>query len=1125
MKTKLSIAITAALLSTTSHASTENKYLPSDALNKFNGTKVTLQTKEKKQAVAWMVKLNTHSIATQSKNTTFQVDSAQQTITDSQARVQSSIDALGDSVRVLAKTSKLVNSIVVEGDEHSLKSLLNNPDIADIYPVYDYDLDVVASAEYINATKIVEATIASGKGQRIAILDTGVDYTHAALGGSGKVEDYEKAVESADTAPNWPQGNVIGGYDFINFDGNPLDVDTNHGTHVSHSVLGVAPDAELLVYSVCNSGCPGLSQLLALEAAMDPNDDGNIEDRVDTVNMSLGGDFGDNKDDAVQVMIDEMVELGVNLVISAGNDGATPFIVGGPSTTDSALSVGAMTHPTTKQGAVTATLANIDVTAYSAGFNTSHDYDFNGNETTLIYPDANQTGCDSFADEIDFTGQAVIMDRGDCSFTQKVLSAQNKGAIFVIIANNKDNDGAFVMGGSDPAVIIPSIMISKEDGDIIKADLVAGNNNYSIASEGKSTSGAIASFTSRGPSTAGTLKPEITAPGTDILTAHPGQGDGLSPISGTSFSAPITAGAMSIIKEALPNRSALEIKATMMNTANLDVTMEAREINSDTELAPISYIGAGLVDVEKAINSSVAAWNKDTKQAALAYGLVTANEVTSITKTVSIKNFATENKTYSLNVNQRFKNDLESTALTFDLPESITVPAGQIIEFDVTATLDPSKLPQWQLTSWFEIDNSSEEATAALTLSEYDGAIEFKDGDETALHLVYHMLPKTKGAVSLEQKVLSDDSVAYILKNTGTTTLTNLYAVPLTASSPVNDNLRHDLINASSQMIQDGNCTTGYAIDSVLQTRQPIAHALNASYKVDFDVDNNGEWDYSLGTVYLKWFDDGYPAAIYGGVGNYGESANTLRFAYHTTGNDFITLYACLEDLGLDKSAVGNEITVNYRIEEDKWAQASTGNGDELKTSLLLEESTFDIQLQGMNNETITELSPGDIAVISGNDDYMLLSEEGALSFIPANPVEENDISHVAPSVTSTDFTISPDTAPGTILGQLTIIDEDETSPFSEVIILENNSAFLMIDKEGTVSLSEDAKLTTDMSQMIAEVVAFDTLGNRSEPASVTVTIQAEEQTEEKAKSTSSGGSLAWFSLLLLPFAALRRRK
>ena len=84
-----------------------------------------------------------------------------------------------------------------------------------------------------------------------------------------------------------------------------VDVTTNHGTHVSHSVLGLAPEAELYVYSVCGAvGCSGAAQLAALEAAMDPNGDGDISDRVDVINMSLGGDFGTTKGGAVQEMLD-----------------------------------------------------------------------------------------------------------------------------------------------------------------------------------------------------------------------------------------------------------------------------------------------------------------------------------------------------------------------------------------------------------------------------------------------------------------------------------------------------------------------------------------------------------------------------------------------------------------------------------------------------------------------------------------------------------------------------------------------------------------------------------------------------------------------------------------------------
>ena len=62
--------------------------------------------------------------------------------------------------------------------------------------------------------------------------------------------------------------------------------------------------------------------------------------------------------------------------------------------------------------------------------------------------------CDPFAEGTDFTGKAVIVDRGACNFTQKVINAQDKGALFVLIANHTAGGGATAPGGSDPAVAI-----------------------------------------------------------------------------------------------------------------------------------------------------------------------------------------------------------------------------------------------------------------------------------------------------------------------------------------------------------------------------------------------------------------------------------------------------------------------------------------------------------------------------------------------------------------------------------------------------------------------------------------------------------------------------------------------
>lgn len=1104
VKTKLSIAISAALLSTTAIADIENKYnTTNQSTNKYAGLSVTKNGKnEQKQAVAWMIKLTPPSIAQQSQLKGFNRQSVMSNIESSQTRVKNAIQSMDADIKIVATTSKLVNSIVVEGDHKKLTTLLKNSDVAAILPIYDYKLDVASSAEYVKAKTVIAAGVASGKGQRVAVLDTGVDYTHKALGGSGLVADYQAAVAAKSEMPNWPQGKVIGGWDFVNNDPNPIDVTTNHGTHVSHSVVGTAPDVELLVYSVCNSGCSGIAQLNALEASMDPNGDGDISDRVDTVNMSLGGDFGDTDGGAVQVLIDEMVKLGVNLVISAGNDGPTPFVVGGPSTTNSALSVGAMTHPTTTVGKIDAMLAGNSITAIGAEFNKSNIYSFTNTSAPIVYPNANKNGCIAYTE--DLTGKTVLIDRGVCGFAVKVLNAQLKGASFVIVANNAANTAPIVMGGEDDSITIPSVMISKEDGDAIKTALASGDVPFSVSSTEVITAGAIATFTSRGPSVAGTLKPEITAPGTDILTAHPGLGEGLTPISGTSFSSPITAGAVSIIREALPHRNAFEIKATIMNAANLNVTLEPKEVNPETELAPISYIGSGLVDIEKAINLPVAAWNKETKQAALAFGLLALNKTTSITKTVTVKNFSTAEKTYTLKVDQRFQNDFDSGALSFALPTKITIPAGQTVDFDVTATIDPTKLPEWSLTSSYELDGTAEDASAALTLSEYDGAIQFMDGEEKALHLVYHVLPKAAAAVSVSTEV-TPNGLVRTLTNVGATSIIDPFTAPLIATSPVDMTKRHDLLNASSELLLSSSCDAGIAIYNTLQMRDPIAHALTASYDVDYDLNNDGVWDYTAATVNLNWFDEDYPRTIYGLVAKYGTSGGTLEPVFHVTGNDFLTSKVCFEDMGLTQADLGKTIKVRYRVEDSDWAPIPSGDEDSVIANLVLDGSGTSAMLLDAKGNEVTELKPGESATLEAQvgDNaigFMFLSDSGSMSVV----ANTSDDGNSAPTVADITLSVNKGATAGTVLGKLTATDPDMiTSPVSEFVTLNSNSNMIIVGKDGTVRLSDNAVINQQSKTMVAEVIALDTMGNASAPAKVTVLINNTKPTVSPSNATA----------------------
>lgn len=148
----------------------------------------------------------------------------------------------------------------------------------------------------------------AGQGMRVAIISTGIDYTHAEFGGAGTAEAYADAFANA-AAPydGFPTDLVVAGYDFIGdsaslaADKNPIDaaLDLNgfprgRGTYLASIVHRLAPAAKLValkVFSVFrvnsdqNDGrAPGLEQYgRAFEAALDPNLDGDDSDRVDVI--------------------------------------------------------------------------------------------------------------------------------------------------------------------------------------------------------------------------------------------------------------------------------------------------------------------------------------------------------------------------------------------------------------------------------------------------------------------------------------------------------------------------------------------------------------------------------------------------------------------------------------------------------------------------------------------------------------------------------------------------------------------------------------------------------------------------------------------------------------------------
>src|ERR1700722_18491521 len=144
----------------------------------------------------------------------------------------------------------------------------------------------------------------------------------------------------------WPNGPLAP-------DPNPLDLN-GHGTHTSDILrgksldglhLGTAPGAQLYAVKVCSSvstSCSGVAILEGIDFALDPTNSGTLNNAVDVISMSVGGPFGMREEDESAAFTD-VVNFGVVSVSPAGNDGAIPYIVGGPSATPEVISVAATT--------------------------------------------------------------------------------------------------------------------------------------------------------------------------------------------------------------------------------------------------------------------------------------------------------------------------------------------------------------------------------------------------------------------------------------------------------------------------------------------------------------------------------------------------------------------------------------------------------------------------------------------------------------------------------------------------------------------------------------------------------------------------------------------------------------
>ncbi|MFB7142729.1 S8 family serine peptidase [Gottfriedia sp. NPDC056225] len=470
----------------------------------------------------------------------------------------------------------------------------------------------------------------TGKGVKVGIIDTGIDYNHPDLKAAFK-----------------------GGYDFVDNDNDPMETTyadwkasgqaelatngeayyTEHGTHVAGiiagqgkndgdlSVTGVAPDADIYSYRVL--GPYGSGYTSAILAGLDKA----VSDGMDIINMSLGANYNDPLYPTT-IAVNNAVLAGVTAIVAAGNSGDTMYSLGAPGTSPLAITVGAsdtsITIPS-YTGTGHASTGNLPADLKLAAKGLTDDVaEFDGQTLQMVNVayggEVNYwKGSIGISDPIDVKGKIVLAQRGSYPMVQIISTAKSHGAKGVLLYDTPVPNGDVYLG--EGFNYIPTFLLSNAQGAALAAKLptygtgaIPGASidfTFSNMKQLVTTGDKLAQFSSRGPSRVlYDIKPEVTAPGVSVFSTVPSYMHGADQIgnydyaydrlSGTSMATPNVVGVAALVKQAHPDMTPSDVKATLMNTAD-----------PLSDNYSVYEVGAGRVDPYNAVHAQTEIQVKD----------------------------------------------------------------------------------------------------------------------------------------------------------------------------------------------------------------------------------------------------------------------------------------------------------------------------------------------------------------------------------------------------------------------------------------------------------------------------------------------------------------------------------
>lgn len=691
---------------------------------------------------------------------------------ESVAKILRSQEAAVDAARELGgevrfRFARSVNAFSAVLSPAAASRLAARADVVTVVRASRVSPALSSSVPFIGVPEVWKEHGARGKGVVVAVIDSGIDYTHANFGGSGVPEDYDSNDPSVIEPGTFPTIKVIDGFDLVGDTGydpfdedptndtpapdpDPLDRDDTaaggHGSHVAGICCGrgvrrsihkgVAPRAKLMSFKVFDEGATTADVVIAaIEAAIDPDGDGDTNDAADVINMSLGEDYTVSEVDAEALAAVDAI--GTIVASSAGNAGNQPnlgsaYVAGTPGNVPTVISVASMIDQLSAErltvvdppGVVLPDGGPIVFQDWSVPYGAditaeivdAREFDEPADPSGEPAPD-DRILCDQVPRQSPFAGKIALIfkgpfDGGDCFVEDKVINAQQAGAIAVVLWDGFGGlPGPIGTGGNESQVVIPVVDLSGNDSAAVASTLSpnapATYNDVPVTvTLGAETAvipgheDRLSSFTSEGPTRhTSALKPDIAAPGDAIVSTLVGSGTGNATIGGTSMASPHIAGVAALLRQIHPDLDPQEIKALMMNQATRRIT------NLDQTRASATVMGAGRVRA----NQSAEAVSLATP-GSLSLGLRAMAGTTVFSRSIRVRNMDDVRHGYRVSGSVRYF-DFDPAVATVDVGPSggpfedrfaFGLGPGRSRTIFVRFTLDPSVIsPPEQLYGWY----------------------------------------------------------------------------------------------------------------------------------------------------------------------------------------------------------------------------------------------------------------------------------------------------------------------------------------------------------------------------------------------------------------------------------------